>query len=171
MNILITGKNVIITEGMRDRITKQISKCEKYLKDNTKVNVLVRTVKEDQIIEVTIPMGKKKTIRVEKRDSDLYEAINMAEEVLMRKLRKEKEKSIDKKRVAERVTKKPETEPEHSIKKQKVFELAMMTPEDAVLEMESLDHDFHVFMNIEDGRVGVIYKRKECGYGLLSAEF
>ena len=94
----------------------------------------------------------------------------MVEEVLTRQLRKQKEKQLDKKRVhATTVFDTDDEEEQTLIRKEKQFDLQMMTPEEAVEEMNALDHDFHLFMNIQDGRVGVVYRRKETGYGLLSA--
>ena len=55
MKLTIIGKTVTITDGMREAITEKLSKCDKYLKENTPVRVVVRTVKDDQIIEVAIP--------------------------------------------------------------------------------------------------------------------
>lgn len=170
MKITIVGKTVTVTEGMKGAITEKLSKCDKYLKENTPVRVLVRTVKDDQIIEVAIPVGKNKEIRAERRSKDLYEAIDMVEEVLTRQLRKQKEKQLDKKRAHATTVFDTEDEEEQTlIRKEKQFDLQMMTPEEAVEEMNALDHDFHLFMNIQDGRVGVVYRRKETGYGLLSA--
>ena len=170
MKLTIIGKTVTITDGMREAITEKLSKCDKYLKENTPVRVVVRTVKDDQIIEVAIPTGKNKEIRAERRSKDLYEAIDLVEEVLNRQLRQQKEKKLDKKRMPVMLL---ETEPEAEIKplimKEKQFDLQMMTPEEAVEELEALDHDFHLFMNVMDGRVGVVYRRKEAGYGLLAA--
>lgn len=171
MKITIIGKTVTVTDGMKEAITEKLSKCNKYLKENTQVKVLIRTVKDDQIIEVAIPIGRGKEIRAERRSKDLYEAIDMAEEVLTRQLRKQKERKLEGKRIS--VDLDMEAEPDVSssplIKKEKQFDLQMMTPEEAVKDMEALDHDFHLFMNILDGRVGVVYRRKETGYGLLSA--
>ena len=171
MKISIIGKTVTITEGMREAITEKLSKCEKYLKESTPVKVLIRTVKDDQIIEVSIPIEKNKVIRAERRSKDLYEAIDMVEEVLARQLRKQKEKKLDKKRITiSSVLRKEKNLEEHFlVGKEKQFDLEMMTPEEAIDEMECLDHDFHLFMNIIDGRIGVVYKKKEEGYGLLSA--
>jgi putative sigma-54 modulation protein len=170
MEMTIIGKTVTITEGMRRAINEKFSKCEKYLKESTPVKVLIRTVKDDQIIEVTIPMGKNKVIRAERRSKDLYEAIDMVEEVLLRQLRKQKEKKMDKKRVSIEIDAENELENQVHINKEKQFDLKMMTPEEAIEEMEALDHNFHLFMNIIDGRVGAVYRRIENGYGLLSAD-
>jgi len=167
MKVAITGKNITVTDGMEESIIKQLGKCEKYLGPDSKVKVLIRTVKTDKIIEVTVPVSKGKVIRVEKRSDDFYEAVNLVEEVLTRKLRKEKEKKLDKKRMALKETLEAVLEP--AIKRNKRFNIEMMTPDEAISEMESLDHDFHLFMNIEDGTVGVVYRRKDEGYGLLSA--
>ena len=65
MKIKIVGKNIAVTEGIRTKITEKLSKLDRYdfLKENAEVNVLIRTVKNDQIIEVTIPLENKKEIK------------------------------------------------------------------------------------------------------------
>ncbi len=52
----------------------------------------------------------------------------------------------------------------------KTFEVKPMTPEEAALQMELLGHDFFVFMDAETEQVGVVYRRKAGGYGLIEPE-
>ena len=169
MRIEIIGKNVRVTDGMRAKIECKLNKLEKYdfIKKDTVVNVLIRTVKDDQIIEVTVPMANKKVVRAEKRDHDLYAAIDMVEETLARQLRKTKEKCRDKKRVHVEAPYEEEDLTVKTIVKEKVVPLAFLTPEEAAEQMEELDHDFHLFMNTRTNSPSVIYKRKDGDYGLI----
>jgi putative sigma-54 modulation protein len=58
-----------------------------------------------------------------------------------------------------------DSEPE--IVKTKQFPVKPMSPEEAVLQLELVGHDFFVFRNGESGEVNVVYKRRDGGYGLI----
>jgi len=53
----------------------------------------------------------------------------------------------------------------------KKFELSVLSAEDATLQMELLGHSFFIFLNGETGKVAVVYKRDNGGYGLLEPEY
>lgn len=173
MRINIVGKNVKITDGMRSKIEEKLYKLEKYdfIKENATVNVMVRTVKDNQIIEVTIPVANNKVIRAEKRDHDLYAAIDMVEETLSRQMRKAKEKCQDKRHLHtdKHLEEEVMDENEITIVREKVVPCELMSPEDAVDMMESLDHDFHLFVNKNNNHISVVYRRKDGNYGLISS--
>lgn len=170
MKIKIVGKNITVTEGIRTKITEKLSKLDRYdfLKENAEVNVLIRTVKNDQIIEVTIPLDNKKMIRAEKRSNDLYAAVDLVEETLAKQIRRMKEKVKDKKKTVSHYDIPEESAEKVSIK-QKNIPLDCLTVAEAIDDMESLDHDFHLFMNVKTGTPSVVYRRKEGGYGVIAA--
>ena len=95
MNLVISGKNLDITEGLRSAIEEKIGKLERYFTDTTEVHVTLSTEKNRQKIEITIPM-KGSIIRAEEVSSDMYVSIDLVEEVIERQLRKYKNKLIDK---------------------------------------------------------------------------
>ena len=64
----------------------------------------------------------------------------------------------------------PEAEEETKIAKNKKFTLTPMTAEEAILQMELLQHNFFVFLDAESGNVNVVYKRNDEDYGLLETE-
>ena len=61
-----------------------------------------------------------------------------------------------------------ETDPQ--IVKTKQFAVKPMTPEEAVLQLELVGHDFFVFQNADSGEVNVVYRRKDGGYGLIEPQ-
>ena len=89
MNLVISGKNLDITEGLRSAIEEKIGKLERYFTDTTEVHVTLSTEKNRQKIEITIPM-KGSIIRAEEVSSDMYVSIDLVEEVIERQLRKYK---------------------------------------------------------------------------------
>ena len=117
----------------------------------------------------------------------MYNVLHEAGEILERKLKKYKNQMVAKNEgrptshaTAERIgdtlsgadTEHPDAEEQIEIRKVKRFGIKPMFPEDAVLEMELLGHDFFVFANAEeDCEVNVVYRRKKGGYGLIRPEF
>lgn len=169
MKINIVTKNVVLTNAMKEKINEKLAKIEKYdfVKPDTVCNVLVRTVKDDRIIEVTIPVNGK-IIRAEKRDADIYAAIDMVEATLTRQVRKMKEKIIRGKRVSAASAKEcVESEDPVFIRKERTIDLLELTPYEAVEEMELLDHDFHLFIENETKKPAAVYRRKDGGYGVI----
>ena len=174
MNIIISGKNIEVTEGLRSAVTEKLGKLEKYFTPDTDVNVTLSVEKERQKIEVTIPV-KGSLIRSEQVSNDMYVSIDRVEEVIERQLRKYKNKIIDNKQEASNFQKAYiendylEDEDIRIIRTKK-FGIKPMFPEDACVQMELLGHNFFVFRNAESGEVNVVYKRKGDTYGLIEPE-
>ncbi|MCM1244381.1 MAG: ribosome-associated translation inhibitor RaiA [Roseburia sp.] len=175
MNLVISGKNLDITEGLRSAVEDKIGKLERYFNESTEVHVTLSTEKNRQKIEVTIPM-KGSIIRAEEVSSDMYVSIDLVEEVIERQLRKYKNKLIDKAQNAahlnqEFIDEEIYDEEEIEIIRSKKFAMKPMDPEEACVQMELLGHNFFVFRNSETEEVNVVYKRKGSTYGLIEPEF
>ena len=175
MNLVISGKNLDITEGLRSAIEEKIGKLERYFTDTTEVHVTLSTEKNRQKIEITIPM-KGSIIRAEEVSSDMYVSIDLVEEVIERQLRKYKNKLIDKEQNAAHLSQSfieaDDFEVEDiQIIRSKKFAMKPMDPEEACVQMELIGHNFFVFRNSETDEVNVVYKRKGNTYGLIEPEF
>ena len=174
MNLVISGKNLDITEGLRSAIEEKIGKLERYFTDTTEVYVTLSTEKNRQKIEITIPM-KGSIIRAEEVSSDMYVSIDLVEEVIERQLRKYKNKLIDKEQNAAHLSQSfieaDDFEDEDiQIIRSKKFAMKPMDPEEACVQMELIGHNFFVFRNSETDEVNVVYKRKGNTYGLIEPE-
>ena len=174
MNITISGKNVEVTDALRNTINEKLGKLERYFTPDTNVIVTLSVEKERQKIEVTIPV-KGRIIRSEQVSNDMYISIDLVEEVIERQLRKYKNKIIDKKQNAANFQKAyiendyMENE-DIKIVRTKKFPVKPMYPEDACVQMELLGHNCFVFMNADTDQVNVVYKRKGGTYGLIEPE-
>lgn len=175
MRFVITGRNIDVTEGLRNAVQEKIGKLEKYFTPDTEVIVTLSVEKERQKIEVTIPV-KGNIIRSEQVSSDMYVSIDLVEEIIERQLKKYKNKIIDKQQARENFS--PEFidkdyDEDDSIKiiRTKRFGIKPMDPEEACVQMELLGHNFYVFSNSETDEVNVVYKRKGNTYGLIEPEF
>ena len=174
MKIIIVGRNLEVTSGLKEAIEEKLGKLDKYFKPETEVHVTLSVEKERQKIEVTIPV-KGSIIRSEQVSSDMYVSIDLVEEVIERQLKKYKKKIIDKKQGGggfnqEFVEKDFDVDDEIEIIRRKSFGIKPMYPEDACVQMELLGHNFFVFRNAENDEVCVVYKRKGGTYGLIEPE-
>ncbi len=174
MRYTISGKNITVTEGLRESIYEKLGKLEKYFAPDTELIITLSVEKMRQKIEVTVPI-KGHVIRAEEVDDDMYAAIDRVEEVLVRQLRKHKTKLTNQQH--SRVSFQPayiemdvEDEDEINIVRTKKFAVKPMDPEEACLEMELLGHSFFVFRNAYTDEVNVVYKRKGNTYGLIEPE-
>ncbi len=175
MNLVISGKNIDITEGLRSAVEEKIGKLERYFTDSTEVHVTLSTEKNRQKIEVTVPM-KGSIIRAEETSTDMYVSIDLVEEVIERQLRKYKNKLLDKEQTASQLNKAfieedAYDDEEIQIIRSKKFAMKPMDPEEACVQMELLGHNFFVFRNADSEEVNVVYKRKDNTYGLIEPEF
>ena len=177
MKFIISGRNIDITDGLRNAVEDKLGKLEKFFTDDTEIHVTLSVEKERQKIEVTIPV-KGNIIRSEQVSNDMYVSIDLVEEIIERKLRKYRKKIIDKKQNAGTfqqafMEKDFEDENTNEIKiiRTKKFGFKPMYPEDACVQMELLGHNFFVFLNAETEEVNVVYKRKGNTYGLIEPDF
>lgn len=175
MNFVIYGKNIEITDNLRQAIEDKLGKLERYFTPDTKVNVTLSVEKERQKIEVTIPV-KGSIIRSEQVSNDLYVSIDLVEEVIERQLHKYKSKIIDKHQAGGSFQQGyieddfNNEEDEIRIIRTKKFDIKPMYPEDACVQMELLGHGFFVFVNAESDKTNVVYRRKNGTYGLIEPE-
>ena len=56
------------------------------------------------------------------------------------------------------------------IERNKKFDMKPMSPEEAVLQMELIEHEFYMFRNIDTDEISVVYKRENGGYGMIEHE-
>ena len=175
MKIIITGRNIELTEGLKNAVEDKLNKLEKYFTPDTDVYVTLSVEKERQKVEVTIPM-KGNIVRSEQVSSDMYVSIDLVEEVIERQLKKYRTKLIAKHQSAASAFKQEFLEEqsvedeEIQITRTKKFDMKPMYAEDACVQMELLGHDFFVFVNAETDEVNVVYKRKGNTYGLIEPE-
>ncbi len=174
MRFTITGRNIEVTQGLREAVEDKLGKLDRFFAPATEAVVRLSVQKDIQKIEVTIPV-KGHIIRAEESSSDMYVSIDLVEEILERQLKKYKNKLIDKKQSAPSFSEAflqedASAEEEIQIVKSKKFAVKPMDPEEACVQMELLGHNFYVFLNADTEEVNVVYKRKGGTYGLIEPE-
>lgn len=180
MKITIHGDHVKITEAIKDYVEEKLSKLNKYFDKETEIEAIVkiRVCNEDQIIEVTVPT-KLFTLRAEERGSDLYTCIDLVEKKLESQIKKNKSKIEkrykDKKgyaiaEIEQELDSFEKDESDKQIVRRKEIEFKPMDEEEAILQMELINHDFYVFKNSEEKCTSVVYKRQDGKYGIINAK-
>ncbi len=176
MEFILKGRNIELGDDIRARADKKIKeRVVKYFDKVTKIELGLTIEKNpkivlDNIAEVTV-FTPGEIIRVKDAGTDAFEAIDKVAAKLERQIKRYRNKMIQRGR-------RPEESPvnifgsaEEDIKKQivkvKTFTIKPVTPEEAVMQMELLGHDFFVFINSETEKTAVIYKRNDKNYGLI----
>lgn len=179
----IRGLNFEITEAIDAYVKKRLSRLEKYLEDDKTyvARVKLSSQKSDRSFkaEVTVQLPDL-VLRAEDAEEDLYAAIDFVADKLERQIKKYKTK-INRKLRKQGIADLHEVESdipadtadsddELEIVRKKTVELKPMDPEEAVLQMELLGHDFYIFMNAENDLPAAVYKRHDGKYALLDTD-
>ena len=176
MKMNYAGKNVEVTDALRDVTEKKLTKLDKYFQKDIEGNVTFSTQKNRKIIEVTINLPGT-IIRAEESSDDMYASIDKAVDVLERQVRKHKTKLQKRYKNTETIRFEnvlplsvEEDNDRPKLVKTKTFTLKPMSSEEAILQMELLRHNFFVYLDGESNDVGVVYKRKDGDYGLIEPQ-
>ena len=175
MKTVITGKNYTPSDKLKETIEKKFAKLDKYFSDDITGNVM--TIKEKGGYKVEATINAKGTIfRAETRSSDPYDCVDRCIEKLSNQMSRFKTK-LQKKYKGQKdfgFEELPEFEEEQediNIVRSKKFQLEPMGVEEAIMQMEMLNHDFFVYLNMETDSVNVVYRRKDGNYGLLETTY
>ena len=171
MRITITGKNLTVTEDLKNRIEKKLGKMDRYFRQE--VDATVRLTQEKNlryIAEITITVGGI-MLRAEETSDDIIKSADRAVDKIERQIRRHRTKL--EKRLHEEVVIQAE-KTENSVEEEsqelvrvKRFEMKPMTVEDAILQMDMLGHSFFLFQNSETGITSVVYRRNDGNIGML----
>ncbi len=175
MQFAIRGKNIEVTNALRDYVEKKVGKIEKYIDQpvNAQVNLYVERGKH--IVEVTAALNGL-VLRGEEGTENMYASIDLVADKLERQVKKYKSRFSAKNRIKENGAAPqpvPEAEaerPEGKVVKTKRFPVKPMPLDEAMVQMDLLGHDFFVFTNAETNQVNVLYRRKDGDYGLLQPD-
>ena len=164
MQVIITGRNLEITDAIRNYINKKMGKLERFKQEIIKAEVVLEVQRNWRKVEVTLK-GDGFLARGEKRANDMYASIDAVVNKLKKQLKRFKEKA---QRKARGELPSPPAEP--LIVRRKTVSLKPMSEQEAVEQMELLGHDFFLFVNSADKKTSLVYKRKGGGYGLITIE-
>lgn len=175
MKVIITGKNYTPSDKLKETVEKKFEKLDKYFSNEITGNVMVIKEKANYKVESTINANGT-IFRAEVKSGDPYDCVDRCIEKLSSQMSRFKTKLQKKHKGQKSVdfTEIPvfeEPEEEIHIVKKKKFELEPMTVDEAIVQMELLEHNFFVFLNMETDSVNVVYRRDDADYGLLETTY
>ncbi len=169
MKINTTGRKVTLKPNFLNLVEEKLDKLDKFFPEEVQAFVTVTVEKDWQTVEITIKDGGV-SFRSEKSAPKMELALEAAVEKLESQIIKNKNKISNKFKSNYKYELLPtvdEDEEEYEIVRKKVFDLEPQSVEDAIFEMNMLDHTFFMFKDIVTEEINVVYKRKDGKYGLL----
>lgn len=174
MEVKVIGKEIKVTDAINDYAEKKLERIDKYFED-AKAEVVVRSEKNEQIAEFTVIANGEK-YRAEAEEKDLYASIDKVIDILegqIRKTKTKKEKMMREGSIKDlNCVESKRSEVANEIIKSAYYEIKPISPEDAMLELKDRPtHTFLPFINVETGKVNVIYKLKDGkNFGVVEPE-
>ena len=173
MELNIVFKNIEPTDALKSYFEKRIKKLERIFKKDFDVKAVMSTEKFRQSVEVIVTIDGN-VIKGEETSSDMYSAIDLVIDKLDRQARKYREKLKDRKHHNHEEVVSISTEEDINIERQ-IIKVENnidkpLTVEEAALELESSENEFIIFRNAENGKINVLYKRKDGNYGWVDPE-
>ena len=175
MKIQVTEKKVQIPENVRAYADKKVSKLARYFKDDAEAFVVFSVEKNRNKAEITVHAANT-YFRASESTSDMFASVDAAISSLERQIRKNKTRLAKRirqdafSRTPEEVSTLVPDGPEESFEiiRTKQFPMKPMTREEAILQMNLLEHSFFAFRDEDsDGAFAVVYKRNDGGYGII----
>ena len=176
MNIKITGKDFETTESIKDYIERKVERLVKYFGEEFDVTATFKTEGKEQVAELSV-LANSENYRAVTAHKDLYASIDKDIDILEGQIRKvktkkEKQNMTESIRMKEVLVSGEDNGIENEIIKTIYYSIKPMAPEDAKLELEGKPkNNFLAFINIETGKVNVIYRLKDSkNFGLVEPE-
>ncbi len=188
MKLVLQSKNIEITDAIRDYVNQKIEKAVSHFEQivtGLDVNLSVAKnprIAASQVAEVTI-YANGATIRAEEASEHLYASIDLVADKISRQLRKYKERNFTKKDRTDSAKELGEeldlelldynltdnrsaTLPAEVVRT-KYFAMSALTIEEAIGQLQLVDHDFYMYRSVETGEVNVVYRRNHGGFGVI----
>jgi putative sigma-54 modulation protein len=179
VNLQVKGRNVEVNETIRAYAEAKLGKLDRTLADGARVELELwvernPSIAANQVAEATI-WSKGPVLRAREASADMKASIDQLVDKLERQVTRYRRKRRSRSgRRGAAAAEQPASENESgegpTIVKTKQFAVKPMTPEEAVLELELIGHDFFVFRNADTNEVNVLYRRRDGAYGLIEPE-
>ncbi len=174
MKITYTARKVNLKDNFKELCEKKLSKFKKIFSEDAAVSVVVTLYKNRQTVEVTVN-DNGMIFRAEDTQDEMNDALDRVVDILGRQLRKNKTRIS--RMLRDSTSDFSEFVPDEEVEDEDEFKIRYKTipvkplsVEEAILQMNMLDHDFFVFVNADTEETNVVYKRKKGDYGLLEPE-
>ncbi len=178
MNLQVKGRNVEVSDQIRQYAEDKLGKLDRLVKDPTRIELELAveknpSISDNQVAEATV-WTKGPVLRARESSGDMKASIDQLVDKLERQVKRYRDKRRPRKHdrpesaipepdLLERLEEGEAT----AIVKTKQFAVKPMAPDEAVLQLELVGHDFFVFRNADSDQVNVVYRRRDGNYGLI----
>jgi putative sigma-54 modulation protein len=174
MRLQVKGRNVEVSESIRSYAEEKLSRLERQLADPTRVEVELAvernpSIADSHVAEATV-FTKGPVLHAREASADMKASIDQLADKLERQVTRYRSKRRRGRRRSNGPDLQAVPEGEPQIVKTKQFALTAVSPEDAVLQLELVGHDFYVFRNGATAEINVVYRRRGGGYGLIEPQ-
>jgi putative sigma-54 modulation protein len=179
MKLQVKGRNVDVTDSLFSYAERKLGKLARHLSDESRCELELAvehnpSITARQVAEATV-WTKGPVLRARETSTDMYASIDLVTDKLERQVKRYRQRRTRKgaQHIAVHHTSVPDEpvrlpdEESAVIVKSKQFNMKPMNPEEAMLQLELIGHDFFVFVNADSDDVNVIYKRRDGNYGLI----
>lgn len=189
MKLLIQGNNIEVTDAIHNYVKQKLEKAVRHFHNlTTKVDVHLSVANhscasDNHQAEVTV-YANGTVIRAQESSANLYASIDMVADKIARQLRKYKEKQLHKKTHSHNNIKEIELNEDETVAtidlspaktpqlpeevvRSKYFMMPPMSLQEALEQLQIIDHDFYMFLNSATNQINVIYCRNHGGYGVI----
>lgn len=179
MKINILGQGVKITDQLSEMVEQKLDKFHRFFDDSTTAEVKLQPVQEQLKVELTLNIDRH-YYRAEAIAQDALSAMQVAVDIMEGQIRKHKSRmkrqrkqfGYMKQYLATEMLEPENEQDQSSISRHKTFQILPMDADEATLQMEMLDHDFFAFLNVDSGKVNLVYKRiDDADYGWIELEY
>ena len=178
MRLQVKGRNLEVSEQIRKYAEDKLGKLDRLVADPTRVELelLVEknpSISDNHVAEATV-WTKGPVLRARESSTDIKASIDQLVDKLERQVKRYREKRREApRRHAPPPAEAPPVELDDTataITKTKQFAVNPMTPDEAVLQLELVGHDFFVFRNADSNGINVVYRRRDGHYGLIEPQ-
>ncbi|CAA9447637.1 MAG: Ribosome hibernation promoting factor Hpf [uncultured Rubrobacteraceae bacterium] len=185
MELEVKGRNISLTEALERYATEKVERIAKFFDDGNSVSraevELIHernpAISEPEVADTTLFINGA-VLKAREASADMYASIDLMADKLERQVRRYRGRQLDRwhgqrERHLQEETPQPVVieeeaeEIETRIVRTKQFQMKPMSPEEAAMQMELLDHSFFVFTSADTGEVNVVYRRRDGNYGLI----
>jgi putative sigma-54 modulation protein len=186
LDILVKGRNIPVTEALERYATEKVERVARFFdegRSDSRAEVELihernRAISEPEVAEATLFINGS-VLKASEASEDMYASIDRMSDKLERQVKRYRGRQIDRwqgqlknapevrNEAVQPFVVEEEEEIETRIVRTKQFQMKPMSEEEAVLQLELLDHDFYVFTSADTGDINVVYRRRDGNYGLI----
>ncbi|HIC96415.1 TPA: ribosome-associated translation inhibitor RaiA [Candidatus Bipolaricaulota bacterium] len=174
MKITLAGRRIELSDTLRDYVLAKVESLERFHDGIINVEINLGLEKNRNTVDIVAHLVRRKTIKVSEESNDMYTSIDLAVDKLKRQLRRHKS------RIKEHRGEGPPAEGDSGedrhgrdleFIKREVFLSKPMTPEEALVQLDSTEENLLIFVDAESGEMKVLHRRGDGSYELLDPKY